>query len=168
MSAAEERNKLKRMRDEGTITDEQYERAAAELEEARRPRRRARDEDDDGSDELSPRERKKKACEWAMVLHLSLFAGHAVPFGGIVAPIVIWQIKKDELPGLDAHGRNAVNWIISSVIYAVVCIPLCFVIVGIPLLIALGVLNVVFPIIAAVKANEGKLWKYPLAIRFLS
>jgi uncharacterized Tic20 family protein len=101
-----------------------------------------------------------------MILHLSLFAGHTIPLGGIIAPIVIWQVKKDEMPEIDEHGRNAANWVISNIIYLAVCIALCFVFVGIPLLIALAVLNVVFPAVAAIKANEGQVWKYPLAIPF--
>lgn len=184
MSAAEELDKLKRMREDGTITEEQYERAVAELEEeraeARVRRRRDRDEgeeddyedrrprDRDEVEELSPRELKKKAREWGMILHLSLFAGHAVPFGGIIAPIVIWQMKKNELPQIDQHGKNAVNWIISFIIYMTISLLLCLVFVGFVLVPVVAVLGIVFPIIAAVKANEGRVWKYPLAIPFLS
>jgi uncharacterized Tic20 family protein len=186
MTAAEELEKLRKLHAEGTITDEQYERARARLLEKeevdeppvadldeerpeRRPRR-YRDACDDGDEEeysRRARRRKKQAREWCMFLHLSLFAGHAVPLGGIVAPIVLWQMKKDELPGVDEHGRNAVNWVISSVIYLAISVALCFVFVGIPLLIVLAALNVVFPVIAAIKANEGVAWKYPLAIPFL-
>ena len=174
MSAAEELDKLKKLHDDGTITDEQYERARAKLldkehddraerdDKERRPRRR----DELDEDERDPRVPRKKVREWCMLLHLSLFAGHTVPLGGIIAPIVIWQVKKDEMPELDQHGKNAVNWVLSSLIYILICVPLIFVIVGIPLLIVLAVLNIVFPIIAAVKANEGQVWKYPLAIRF--
>ena len=178
MSVADELKKLKEMREDGTISDEQYERAKAKLldeegdlpdhdereeEEERRPRRR-RDYDEDR--ELSPRARRKNVRDWCMVLHLSLFAGHAVPFGGIIAPIVIWQSKKEEMPEIDEHGKNAVNWLISAFLYALICIPLCFIIVGFALLIVLAVLHVVFPIIAAVKASEGRVWKYPMAIPF--
>jgi uncharacterized Tic20 family protein len=193
MTVAEELEKLRKLHAEGTITDEQYERArarllekeegeeapVADLDEApavadeerpeRRPRR-SRDDDDGDEEEYArrrARRRRKEAREWCMFLHLSLFAGHAVPLGGIIAPIVLWQMKKDELPGVDEHGRNAVNWVISNVIYLAVSLVLCLVFVGIPLLIVLLVLNVVFPAIAAVKANEGVAWKYPLAIPFL-
>lgn len=197
MSVAEELDKLKKMRDDGTITGEQYERAVAELEEEReearvRSRRRDRDENDDDDDdreerrprrrrsrdddddddydreELSPRQLEKKAREWGMMLHLSLLAGHAIPFGGIIVPIVIWQSKKDELPRLDRHGKNAMNWLISSFIYTLICVALCFVFVGFVLLPILIVLHFVFPIIAAMKATEGRVWKYPLAIPFFT
>jgi uncharacterized Tic20 family protein len=65
------------------------------------------------------------------------------------------------------HGKNAVNWMISELIYAVVGFILVFVIIGGPLLIVLGVLGVVFPIIAAIKANNGEVWQYPLTIQVL-
>jgi uncharacterized Tic20 family protein len=213
MSAAEELDKLKKLHADGTITDEQYERARAKLleeeeareregheagrdhetgrpaepteraepakpaerevdeeREERRPRRRrhrAPDEDEDYDRRPSPRARRKQVREWCMFLHLSLLAGHAVALGGIIAPIVIWQTKKDDMPEIDEHGKNAVNWLITWVLYMVVSLALVFVFVGIPLLIVGGVLGVVFPIIAAMKANEGEVWKYPLAIQFL-
>jgi uncharacterized Tic20 family protein len=91
-----------------------------------------------------------------------------VPIAGIVLPVVIWQIKKDELPGMDAHGKNALNWIISELIYLVIAIVLTFVLIGIPLLAALCIAGIAFPIVAAVKANNGEVWKYPLAIPFLT
>ena len=105
--------------------------------------------------------------QWGLFLHLSLLAGFLVPLGGLVVPIVIWQMKKQEIPGLDEHGCNAMNFIISMFIYGAICIPLVFLFIGIPLLIILGILGVVFPIIAALKANEGVCWKYPMAITFL-
>jgi uncharacterized Tic20 family protein len=115
-----------------------------------------------------PADVEAQTRQWAVFLHLSVFAGYVVPLAGLVVPIVIWQLKKAELPGLDAHGKVVVNWIISSILYAVVSVVLVFVLIGIPMLVALGVLCVVFPIIGAVKANEGQVWKYPLSIPFLS
>jgi uncharacterized Tic20 family protein len=103
---------------------------------------------------------------WGMILHLSVLAGHVIPYAGLIAPIVIWQVKKDQLPGIDKHGKNAVNWIISFIIYSVVCFLLFFVIIGIPMMIVLGVLGIIFPIIAGIKANNGEYWKYPLSISF--
>jgi len=90
-----------------------------------------------------------------------------VPIAGVVVPILIWQLKKADLPELDVHGKNAANWMISALIYAVSGVILTFVIIGGPLLIVLGVLGVVFPIIAAIKANNGEVWQYPLTIQVL-
>ena len=110
---------------------------------------------------------EKESRTWAMLLHFSLLAGFLVPFAGLIAPIVIWQIKKDELPAIDAHGKVVVNWMISAFIYAIACSILAIVIIGFPLAIILGLLSIVFPIIGGIKANEGKLWRYPLSIRVL-
>lgn len=106
--------------------------------------------------------------QMGLFLHLSQFLGFVIPFGGIAAPIVLWQIKRNEMPALDAHGKMIVNWAISSVIYAVVSFLLIFVfLIGIPCLLALGVMSIAYPIIGAVKANNGEYWEYPLTINFL-
>ena len=89
-----------------------------------------------------------------------------MPLAGLIAPILIWQIKKDELPEIDVHGKIVVNWIISEILYGVLCVILLFVVVGLPLLVALGVLAVVFPIIGGIKANNGEVWRYPMSITF--
>ena len=103
-----------------------------------------------------------------MILHFSMLAGYIIPFAGIIAPIVIWLVKKEEFPELEAHGKNAFNWILSSFIYTVVCALLVFVLIGIPLILILIVLCTVFPIIAGIKASSGEIWRYPLSIPFLS
>lgn len=102
-----------------------------------------------------------------MFLHLSQLLNFIIPLGGIVAPILIWQIKKDEMPVLDAHGKMVANWMISCLIYGVVSFILTFVLIGILGFIALAIMGVVFPIIGGIKANNGELWEYPLTIKFL-
>ncbi len=109
----------------------------------------------------------QQSRQWAMFLHLSLLAGFILPIVGLVAPIVIWQLKKADFPDLDAHGKVVVNWIISAAIYGLIGFILTFVFIGVPVLIALGALGVIFPIVGGIKANSGQLWKYPLSIRFL-
>lgn len=115
----------------------------------------------------APAATDKDTRQWAMFLHLSLLAGFVIPLAGLVAPIIIWQIKKEELPAIDAHGKVVMNWIISALIYGAVCFVLAFVIIGIPLLFVLSLLHVIFAIIGGIKANNGELWKYPLSISFL-
>ena len=103
---------------------------------------------------------------WAMALHLSQFAGYLVPLAGFVVPIVIWQVQKEDMPELDIHGRIVANWLISSLIYFTVFGLLSFVIIGLPFVFALIALTIIFPIIGGIKANQGRAWKYPLAINF--
>ena len=105
---------------------------------------------------------------WAMALHLSVFASYLIPILGIVVPIVIWQVKKDVYPSIDAHGRVVVNGIISFFIFLALCIPLIFLfLVGIPMMIVIGILAIVFPVIGGIKATNGEVWRYPLTINFL-
>ncbi len=85
---------------------------------------------------------------------------------GIVVPIVMWILSKDESELARRHGASMMNWLISSIIYALVSLILVFVAIGIPMLVILAILHIAFPIIAAVKAHEGKMWSYPLTIRF--
>ena len=107
----------------------------------------------------------RDARQWAMFLHLSVLAGTIVPVAGWVAPIVIWQIKKDELPEIDEHGRIVVNWMISAAIYFAVSFLLIFVIVGFPLVAVLTIISVVFPVIGGIKASKGEIWPYPMSLR---
>jgi uncharacterized protein len=111
-------------------------------------------------------DRDRMARQWAMFLHLSTLGGFVAPGVGFVAPIVIWQIKKTDYPELDPHGKNVANWLISSVIYGIICTLLLAVFVGFFLLLILGALGIIFPIVAAIKANNGEVWKYPLSISF--
>jgi uncharacterized Tic20 family protein len=110
-----------------------------------------------------------KENQWAMALHLSQLAHFVVivPLAGVIAPILIWQLKKGEFPSLDAHGKIVVNWLISAFIYCIVSALLLVILIGIPLLVVLGILAVVFPIIGGIKASSGEVWKYPLSISFL-
>lgn len=105
---------------------------------------------------------------WAMFLHLSVLLGvSVVPIAGFIAPIVIWQVKKNELPMIDEHGKVVVNWLISLFIYTTCAGLLTVFLIGIPLVFALWIIGIVFPIIGGLKANNGELWKYPLSITFL-
>ena len=108
----------------------------------------------------------QKTSEWAMGLHLSQLVGYVVPipFAGVLTPLILWLVVRRERPGLDPHGKNAMNWIISSTIYS----TLAFItVIGIPLVFVLWGCNVVFPIIAAIKARNGVVWSYPLSINFV-
>lgn len=166
MSVADELQKLHQLYQAGAINDHELAQAKAKLlSEASEPQPVPLASG--GVSGADSEGRERQARQWAFLLHLSVLTGFVVPLAGLIVPIVIWQLKKDELPGIDAHGKNAVNWIISEIIYAAVCGILAFMVVGIPLLIALAVVGVVFPIVAAIKANNGEVWEYPLTITFV-
>ncbi|MHC4555673.1 MAG: DUF4870 domain-containing protein [Planctomycetota bacterium] len=107
---------------------------------------------------------------WSMFCHLAGIAGllPVMPvIGSIIAPLVIWQIKKDGSEFLDRHGKEAVNFQISILIYALVAGLLCFACIGFVLLPAVYIFDLVFLLIAAIKANNGEHYRYPLTIRFV-
>ena len=106
--------------------------------------------------------------QYCMCLHLAQFANCIVPSLGWILPIVMWVVYKDQNEFINHNGKMAVNWIISSFIYFLVLIPLCLIIIGIPFAVGLGIASVVFIIIAAIKAADGQVWKYPLSIGFFS
>ncbi len=104
----------------------------------------------------------------AMLCHLLAFSMYiGLPFGNILGPLIIWQLKKGESEYVDYHGRESLNFQISVTIYGIVAALLCFILIGIPLLIAIGIGSLVLTIIGAVKANDGDRYRYPLTIRFL-
>jgi uncharacterized Tic20 family protein len=100
--------------------------------------------------------------QWCMFMHLGLLAGYVVPFGGLVVPIVLWQLKKDVSPQIDQHGRMVASAMVAFVLYGILALILCLVLVGFVLLPAVGICGVVFPIIGGIKANDGEYWPYPL------
>lgn len=107
----------------------------------------------------------KETNTWALVLHLSMLAGFLVPLAGLIAPVVIYLLKKDALPGLVAHGHVVFNWIVSFIVYGLIGTLLSVVVIGIPILMALVLVSLIFPIIGAIKASDGVVWRYPLSIQ---
>ena len=105
---------------------------------------------------------------WGMLCHLIAFAGIVIPYlGCIIGPLVIWLIKKDEMPFVNDQGKESLNFQITMFIAFIICFLLMFVFIGIFLMLILGIYWVVVVIIAAVKANDGVYYRYPYAIRFL-
>ncbi len=105
---------------------------------------------------------------WGMLCHLLTFCGLiGIPFGNILAPLVIWLIKKTESEFVDYNGREALNFQISLTIYAIVTGALCFVFIGFLLIPVILIADIVLTIMATVKANNGELYKYPLTIRLI-
>lgn len=105
---------------------------------------------------------------WATVCHLSALALYVTAgLGGVIAPLVIWLIKRNDSPFVDEHGKEAVNFQITVLIYAVICVLLAMVFIGFFLMFVLVVFNLVVIIKAAIKANNGEHYRYPLCLRFI-
>lgn len=103
----------------------------------------------------------------ATIMHLGGFASLVAGPVSILIPLIIWLLKREDSPFLDDHGKEALNFQISWWIWTFVSGILIFVIIGIFMLMALGVLWIVFMIVAAVKASKGEYYRYPMTIRFL-
>jgi len=103
---------------------------------------------------------------YAMLCHLAAFAGYLVLIGWLIGPLVIWMMKKDDSAFVDFHGRESLNFQISIMIYWIPVIALCFVLIGFALIPCLILFHFIAVIIAAIRANDGKHFRYPLCIRF--
>ena len=104
---------------------------------------------------------------WAMLCHFSAFAGLIFPFGNILAPLIIWLIKKDEMSFVEDQGKEVFNFQISMTIYLLISGMLCFILIGIPILIGLVIFSFIITIIAAISANDGKSYRYPINLRLI-
>ena len=109
----------------------------------------------------------KDARLWGMLCHLSAFAGFVIPFGSIVAPLVIWLIKKDEIPFVDDQGKESINFQITIFLAFIVSALLMFVLIGFFLIFAVAIFDIIMIIIASVKANEGMAYRYPYSLRLI-
>ena len=101
--------------------------------------------------------------------HLSQLLDFVTGIGGFIVPLLLWLVKKDEVFGMDRHGKAILNFRISMFLYLLICIPFVLLF-GLGLLgfIAIGLFYIIFPIINAVRASNNQQPNYPLSIKFLS
>ena len=105
---------------------------------------------------------------WTMFLHLAgLLVVTGIPFANLIGPLVLWLIKKDQSPTIDAHGKEVLNFQITASIALVVSFILAFLFIGFLLLPLVGVAIIVFAIIGAMKANQGVLYRYPASLKLI-
>ena len=109
----------------------------------------------------------KEQRTWAMFCHLSALAGLLFPFGSVIGPLIVWLVKKEEMPLVAEHGRKSLNFQLTMMIAYIVCFMLMFVVVGVILLPLVGLFSLIMVVISAIKANHGKEVKYPMAIEFI-
>lgn len=114
---------------------------------------------------------------YSAITHLSGFAGWFFPFGNIIAPLVLWSAKKNESSYIDEHGKSAINFQLSLIVYgflfALLIIPIAIFTLGLGLIaIALGILpaiilKFILIISASIRANNGEQYQYPFTIEFI-
>ena len=103
-----------------------------------------------------------------MWCHMSALAGFVIPFGNIIGPLIVWQMKKNELPSVDAHGKQALNFqltvaiaLLATVILAIILSFFCVGVLLFPVVIAIAWAGPIFAIIAGIKVNDGKDYNTP-------
>jgi uncharacterized Tic20 family protein len=106
---------------------------------------------------------------------MSALAGLVVPFGNLIGPLLIWQIKKNEIPSVVEHGKAALNFQLTVLIAVLACVilgfALSFICVGViffPLAGAAALCGLIFAVIAGVKANDGKPYEYPWSLKLIN
>ncbi len=105
---------------------------------------------------------------WNILCHASALLGVFFHFPGhLLGPFIVWLAKRDDSPEIDAHGKEALNFQISMLIYNAVAVVFCLVLIGFFFLAILWVLNAVFVIVASIQASDGKFYRYPMTIRFI-
>lgn len=103
-----------------------------------------------------------------VITHLSQLLDLITFIGGFIVPLIIWITQKDKVYGMDEHGKMILNFQISMFIYSIISFPLILLFgIGIFLLIAIGILVLVFPILNAIRVSNGERPEYPLSIQFL-
>ncbi|MBO9552506.1 DUF4870 domain-containing protein [Pseudomonas sp.] len=115
--------------------------------------------------ELSVTPPNAEVRQWAMFCHLSALLGLVVPLGHLLGPLVLWHLKREQDPFIDAQGKEALNFQINVTIAGFVCTALMFVAIGLVLFPVLMLAVLILIILAAVRANEGKAYRYPFIWR---
>ena len=112
---------------------------------------------------------------WNMWSHLSALSGLFVPFGNILGPLLVWQIKKHEVPTVVVHGKAALNFqltvFLATLVAGIIAFILSFFCIGLLLIPVVGLIplaGLVFTVIAGVKANDGVAYKYPFTLNLVT
>jgi len=104
---------------------------------------------------------------WGMLAHLAGLIGFIIPFGNLIGPLIVWQVKKDQMPFVDDQGKESLNFQITVSLAALVSMVLMLVLIGFVLLPLVGLVALVLMVIAGIKANSGERYRYPFVLRLV-
>jgi hypothetical protein len=126
---------------------------------------------------VAPRPPGLSESGWAVLCHLSPLANFFIPCGNLIGPLIVWLIKRDDSAVVDDQGKESLNFQLSVTLYliaiALFCVPIAFtkaafvLILAIPIALLLSLVDLILTIVAAVNASNGKLYRYPMSIRFI-
>lgn len=112
---------------------------------------------------------KRTDNQLLMITHLAQLLTYITGFGGLIVPLILWATQKENVEGMDDHGKAILNFQLSIIVYCILSIPLILVFgLGILTLILIGILAFVMPIVNGIKASNGELPSYPLSLNFIS
>lgn len=102
-----------------------------------------------------------------VITQLSQLLTYITGFGGLVVPLIIWLSKKDEVVGMDEHGKQIINFQLTILLLGFISIPAILLLgLGILMLIFVGIVGFVMPIVNAIRANNGEAPSQFCTIRF--
>jgi uncharacterized Tic20 family protein len=120
----------------------------------------------DGVRAIAPSADERK---WAALAHVAALAGIVVPFAGnVLGPLVVWFLKKDSMPFVADQGREALNFQLTIFLASAIGFFLIFLGIGVPLILLLFAVDLVFIWIATFKASEGVAYRYPWSLRLVT
>jgi uncharacterized protein len=106
--------------------------------------------------------------QWAMIAHFAALAAFIVPpIGGVLGPLVVWLVKREQSAFVAEAAKEAINFNIIVLLGACVCAMLVIVFIGILLGVALFGFWLVMTVVAGIKASEGVHYRYPVSLRIL-
>lgn len=113
---------------------------------------------------------------WSMLCHLTALTGLLIPsFGAVVGPLVVWLVKRNDHPTIDANGKEALNFQLSALLYSwglgLLGTLTLFILVGFLFLFlafAIGLAALILAIVASIKVSNGETFRYPFTIRFFT
>ncbi|HXA80186.1 MAG TPA: DUF4870 domain-containing protein [Opitutaceae bacterium] len=100
---------------------------------------------------------------WSILCHLSWFFGFPILF-----PLIVFLVMRQDSPYVAYHAKEALNFHLSLLLYIICTVPLVFILIGIPVMVALGICGLILAIVATIKTSENTLYRYPMTIRFIS
>ncbi len=115
--------------------------------------------------DIAPKDAGEKNL--GLLCQLLALAAFIIPFGNVLGPLVMWLIKRADSPYLDELGKEAVNFNLSWLIYGIVAGLSIFILIGILLAPAVLIAWLILVVLGAIKASEGKIYRFPLTIRFI-
>ena len=104
---------------------------------------------------------------WAAATHIAAVAGYVFPFGNIIGPLLVWQLKKEDGQLIDDQGKESVNFQITVSIAMFISALLTLILIGFLLMFIVGLGALILVVIAAIRANDGEAYRYPLTLRLI-